>query len=354
MTELKYDIPTCGFGSLESHNINTGGVQLGSTSWKNRLSMYCGNVKIPVSPDNSLRTTYFGVNVVVVDAKRWGLSSNSRYNIESFRYLPAALAIDSSPHVDAYFHILNYLDFLRETTGRVSPIDGDLLVALVGFDGVANAFWSGGGNNGYMLFGNGDGRTMKSLVGADVIAHELTHALVETVCDSGSGRGLVYEGESGAINESVSDCFATAYEYWLNQRYNLDADSSNDIIAVPDFIIGEDVVINIGGQRKLRDLSDPEACQQPSKYGVGEFWRDPTDLSFDYGGVHILSGVTNYFFYLMCIGIGNTKEPIELLARVLPRLHSRCTMAEFATIVREENTVVTAGKITDALVAVGL
>ena len=63
-----------------------------------------------------------------------------------------------------------------------------------------NAFWNGRS----MVFGDGDGklfvRFTKSL---DVIAHELTHGVTENTL------GLKYSGQSGALNESVSDVFGS-------------------------------------------------------------------------------------------------------------------------------------------------
>ena len=52
---------------------------------------------------------------------------------------------------------------------------------------------------------------------------------------------LVYSGESGALNESTSDIFASMLEYYVN--------SNND---TPDYIIGEKVVIGKPGLRYHR------------------------------------------------------------------------------------------------------
>lgn len=40
----------------------------------------------------------------------------------------------------------------------------------------------------------------------------------------------------------------------------------------------------------MRDMQYPKNAQHPDTY-EGEYWLDLFDLSYDYGGVHINSGV---------------------------------------------------------------
>jgi len=70
-----------------------------------------------------------------------------------------------------------------------------------------NAFWNGT----QMVFGDGDASVgcLPLARAVDVTAHELTHAITERE------SGLVYSGESGAINESLSDSFAAFVEAWV-------------------------------------------------------------------------------------------------------------------------------------------
>ncbi|MFY2560262.1 M4 family metallopeptidase, partial [Corallococcus terminator] len=61
-----------------------------------------------------------------------------------------------------------------------------------------NAFWNGT----QMVFGDGDGVNAINLaLSLDVTAHELTHAVTEHDSD------LIYSGESGGLNEALSDIF---------------------------------------------------------------------------------------------------------------------------------------------------
>ena len=70
-----------------------------------------------------------------------------------------------------------------------------------------NAFWNGT----QLVYGDGDGVNSGPLGGAlDVVAHELTHAVTS------NESNLVYQNESGALNESLSDIFAAAAEAWVD------------------------------------------------------------------------------------------------------------------------------------------
>jgi Zn-dependent metalloprotease len=72
-----------------------------------------------------------------------------------------------------------------------------------------NAFWNGQ----QMVFGDGDNIIFTGFTGAtDVIGHELTHGV------TGSEANLTYQGQSGALNESISDVFGSMVkQYKLNQ-----------------------------------------------------------------------------------------------------------------------------------------
>ena len=64
-----------------------------------------------------------------------------------------------------------------------------------------------------MVYGDGDGTTFVPLSGGlDVIGHELTHAVTER------SSNLIYQYESGALNEAISDIFGTLVEYYDNRN----------------------------------------------------------------------------------------------------------------------------------------
>ena len=110
-----------------------------------------------------------------------------------------------------------------------------------------NAFWNGAA----MWYGNG-GSSFKELArGLDVGGHEMTHGVVEKTAN------LVYQDESGALNESFADIFGAM----------IDRD---------DWRMGEDVMQpGASPSGALRDLSNPANGDTPgggNNLG-GDFWQ---------------------------------------------------------------------------------
>lgn len=143
----------------------------------------------------------------------------------------------------------------------------------------------------FMYYGRGDGVVYRPLVSLDIIAHEFTHLVTANNRDANE-KGLVYQGESGALNESFSDIFATCVENYANDE-------------TTDWTIAEDICINIP---YTRDMSNPNVSYESGKLNpcpdtyFGEYYVDPTDTEKDQGGVHTNSGVQNFWFYLLCEG----------------------------------------------------
>lgn len=137
-----------------------------------------------------------------------------------------------------------------------------------------NAFWDGQ----RMTYGDGDQNTTP-LVTLDVVGHEVAHGLTEF------SAGLIYANESGALNESFSDIFGTAVEFFARPTR-------------ANWTIGED----IGGA--FRSMVNPNQNFDPDTYG-GQYWVDQNCIptrNNDRCGVHTNSGVQNYWFYLLSEG----------------------------------------------------
>ncbi|WP_243291916.1 M4 family metallopeptidase [Bacillus sp. FJAT-47783] len=177
--------------------------------------------------------------------------------------------------VDAHYHAGVTYDYYMDTFNRNSYDDnGAALNSTVHYKrGYNNAFWNGQ----QMVYGDGDGSTFIELSGAlDVVAHELTHAVTDSTAD------LIYQYESGAINESMSDIFGTLVEFYANDN--------------PDWLVGEDIYTpNISGDA-LRSMSDPTSSGDPDHYS-----KRYTGTQ-DNGGVHINSGIINKAAYLLSQG----------------------------------------------------
>ena len=196
--------------------------------------------------------------------------------------------------VQSYFktvHIRNSYDNL-----------GTRLWANVHYAGAMdNAFWDG--RNGMVFLGTASGTTMADIGVLDVCAHEFTHALTQYTAD------LIYQGESGALNESFSDVFAAAIEFYYQTdgRYLY----PYKLPGTADWLIGEDVMLqNIA----LRDMRSPHSAmtldywsRQPSRYH-GTNWYYGSE---DNGGVHYNSGVQNFFFYLLTDGGAGVNDGVQ-------------------------------------------
>jgi bacillolysin len=187
----------------------------------------------------------------------------------------------------AYGHLGTVRQYLAGTFGRNSYDDqGHPIRATVNFGaGFNNAFWcSDACAESYaspldeqLVFGDGDGSSYTSFARSlDVVAHELVHGL------TASEAGLVYRGQSGALDESYSDVFAA-------------------MVDREDWLIGEDVALGAGA---IRSVADPAAYGQPAHMSA----YVPMSVFHDNGGVHVNSGIPNRIAYLVsddpAFGIG--------------------------------------------------
>ena len=146
-----------------------------------------------------------------------------------------------------------------------------------------NAFWNGE----IMAYGNGASAFGPLAGGLDVAAHEMTHGVIENTA------GLEYQGQSGAINESLADVFGV-----LVDRAN--------------WTMGESVVKKtVYPSGALRDMANPN---QGGTNDPGYQPRTMTqyiNTTKDNGGVHINSGIPNYAFFLFTNNANVGKDKSE-------------------------------------------
>lgn len=176
--------------------------------------------------------------------------------------------------IDIHWGMQNTIDYFTDKFDRNSVDNEGMTIfglAHLG-ENVANASWTGG----WAQFGDGNNAPY---VGLGITAHELTHAVTQF------SANLIYSGESGALNESFSDIFGVSVEFYAGK------DSEKDI-----WLLGDELYVH----GSMRNMSNPNAEEQPDTYG-GQYWVNPQS-SFDYGGVHFNSGVSNYWFYLLSVG----------------------------------------------------
>jgi Zn-dependent metalloprotease len=149
-----------------------------------------------------------------------------------------------------------------------------------------NAFWS----NSFNSIFYGDGNWLEPLVCVDIVAHELGHAICQSTAN------LTYSGESGSINESLSDIWGACVENWATTDKQT-------------WFCGEDI------GTPLRSMSNPKLFNQPNTYQsplTNGFWFEQNgctpNQNNDYCGVHTNSGIGNFWFFLLSQGDSGTND----------------------------------------------
>ena len=218
------------------------------------------------------------------------ISSDGRqktYDAQNKSTLPGILAVDNDDHwntagstspgqpalVDAHF-FANITDDYYQTIHSfnwLSKYPQGMVSSAHLKRNYNNAYWNGS----QVSYGDGDGSTFINFSGdLDVVAHEFTHGVTEATSN------LIYQNESGALNESFSDMMGTSTEYYFGSG---------------NWTIGEDIT---PGSNGIRNMANPSEDGDPDNYA------NRYTGTADNGGVHTNSGISNYWYYLLATDIG--------------------------------------------------
>lgn len=269
-------------------------------------------------PGNGV-TRYYGTQSIISDSigpKRYLLQDLTRsggiYVQDYFGKTFSSTSADWDLHnqnedevaVDVMYCTEQYHDLLRTRFGWLG-IKNDPnfpIVAKIHNNDASNvnAFWDGVSIN----FGDGD-CSYGPLTTLEVIGHELTHGIVEHTSN------LVYEGEPGALNESLADMFGKALEYYADSA-NFSWDLGHSFITDPDAL-------------PFRYMADPKLLEMPAYYG-GEFWADDND-------VHINSSIGNLWYSMISdgrIGVNEKDSSYNVAALGIANAHRIAYLANNA------------------------
>ncbi|KAI1100079.1 Metalloprotease [Jackrogersella minutella] len=184
-----------------------------------------------------------------------------------------------------------------------------------------NAFWDP--EVAQMVYGDGHTFLTNFTGCVDVIGHELTHAVTEHTSP------LDYTGQSGALNEHVSDVFGIM----IKQRVE------NETADKADWLIGEYCLMPGVKGVALRSMKAPGTAYNDPRFG-----KDPQPGNFknfkvtkdDNGGVHLYSGIPNKAFYNAAVAFGgySWEKAGKIWWETMNsgQIPPRCTFIQFADV----------------------
>jgi Zn-dependent metalloprotease len=208
--------------------------------------------------------------------------------------------------------------FYSEVHGRNS-VDGKgmKMKSTVNYgDNFENAYWDGTG----MYYGKpGPQSPFSNFTKRDITGHEITHGVTEHVSN------IVYRGQPGALNESISDVFgALVVQKVLGQTAK-----------EATWLVGEGIWKPEMNSKALRDMRNPGTAydhptigKDPQPAHMNDFIRTRSDN----GGVHLNSGIPNRAFVLAADAIGGFawEAPGKIWYQARANAGSQPSFAQFA------------------------
>jgi Zn-dependent metalloprotease len=188
--------------------------------------------------------------------------------------------------VSAIYNSKQTYDYFLNTHNR-SSFDGNgtklinIVNALDDGGPLFNAYWNGS----QMVYGVGADGSKNMAVSLDVAGHEFSHGVVQFTAN------LVYQNQSGALNESFADFFGA-------------------MIDREDWYMGEDLESPYSQYDYLRDMMNPSTTGQPGH--MDNFMNLPNTDEGDHGGVHYNSGIQNRALYLLAEGMSKEGSGVSI------------------------------------------
>lgn len=177
--------------------------------------------------------------------------------------------------VDAHYGAAQTFDYYWNVHGR-NGIDGSGRTAYnrvhygTNYD---NAFW----DDTCFCMTYGDGRRYKVMTSLDIAGHEMTHGVISSTAK------LTYAGESGGLNESMSDIFGTMIEFYSKGR-------------------GGSTIGDTGGNWQIGEQLAPLPLRYMNKPSKDRVSRDAWSINIGIIDPHYSSGPMNRAFYFLSQG----------------------------------------------------
>lgn len=187
--------------------------------------------------------------------------------------------------VDAHVNATLVFKYYKEKHARnaIDGVGGAMLSTAHYGRNFENAAWDSVG----MFYGDG-GTTLRPFsVAVDIVGHEFTHGVIEKTSQ------LIYDGQSGALNEAVADIMGAFVEHFVKPD------------DVKNWRLGETATRN---GAPLRDMKDPGAVDDPQPAHMLNFLNTEQDN----GGVHFNSGIVNNAAFLMTVGGTNPASNVAV------------------------------------------
>ena len=207
---------------------------------------------------------------------------------------------DPTPYGDT--NIDHLIDYSQDTYNLFSSMTNGIYVSWDGADAIMhtalndpaipcpNAQWTGTYT-----------RYCAGVTGDDTVGHEWAHAYTQTT------HNLIYQDQSGALNESYSDIWGEVVDLLNGDGLDVPGTPRTDgncsilgsgspaIDNTYRWLSGEDDPAFSGA---IRDMWQPNCYNDPGKVSDSQYWCSADDS----GGVHTNSGVPNHAFALIVDG----------------------------------------------------
>ena len=215
------------------------------------------------------------------------------------------------------------LQFYKDVFGRNSIDDkGMNVISRINYGkNLQDAYWDGS----EMTYGKmPESSPFKSFVLLDVTGHEIAHGI------SDYESHLRHYGQTGALNESISDVFGIMVKQWDNHQSARDS----------NWVFGEGLLKPDVNGRGVRDMLHPGTAFDDPKLGKD---RQPDNLDHyvkttrDNGGVHINSGIPNRAFAEFATNVGgySWEEPGHIWYEARRDAGTNPSFAQFANATME-------------------